>query len=138
MRLTVHRLDPHAYLPTKAYPDDVGWDLYLLADAALAPGETAKLRTGVAVAPPEGYWTEIKPRSGIPGELLIHNGTIDPGYRGELLIKARNLGDAPLTLAAGTRVAQLIAHRLVDLPLAEVDALPVASRGASGFGSSGR
>lgn len=140
--LRVRRLDPRAQLPTRAYPDDAGLDLYALEGATLAPGQRGAVRTGVAVEIPPGQAGLVLPRSGLArrhGIALVNApGLIDSGYRGEVHVLLLNTDSASaFTIASGDRVAQLVLVR-VEVPSVEaVEALEVSERGAGGFGSSG-
>jgi len=138
----VQRLDERALLPTRAYPGDAGLDLYALDDAVLEPGERASVRTGIAVEIPEGQAGLVLPRSGLAARhgiaLVNAPGLIDSGYRGEVQVLLLNTDRrAPVTIAAGDRIAQLVLVR-VELPeVLEVGALALSQRGDGGFGSSG-
>jgi len=138
----VQRLDERALLPTRAYPGDAGLDLYALDDAVLEPGERASVRTGIAVEIPEGQAGLVLPRSGLAARhgiaLVNAPGLIDSGYRGEVQVLLLNTDRrAPVTIAAGDRIAQLVLVR-VELPeVLEVGVLALSQRGDGGFGSSG-
>ena len=141
-RLRVRRLHPDAVLPSAAHPGDAGLDLVAVEAVTLAPGGRATVPTGVAVAVPHGWVGLVHPRSGLArrhGVTVLNTpGTIDAGYRGELLVLLVNLGDETVELAAGERVAQLLLQR-VGLPeVVEVDELDETARGSGGFGSTGR
>ncbi len=140
--LRVQRLDPRAHLPTRAYPDDAGLDLYALEECVLGPGERAAVPTGIAVEIPAGQAGLVLPRSGLAARhglaLVNAPGLIDAGYRGELRILLLNTDrSTPFTVAAGDRIAQLVLVR-VELPaVEEVSGLAESDRGGGGFGSSG-
>lgn len=141
LRLT--RLDPELPLPQRAHPGDAGVDLHARSEVTLAPGERALVPTGVAVAVPPGAVGLLHPRSGLAlrhGVGMVNApGTVDAGYRGELKVVLINLDPKePVTLQRGDRIAQLIVQRVEQLPVVEVDELDDGSRGAQGFGSSGR
>jgi len=110
-------------------------------DFALAPMERRLVRTGLALAIPNGYEAQVRPRSGLALRqgLTLPNApaTIDSDYRGELLVALINLGSEPVTVARGTRIAQLVFHRVEEVELEEVAELPPTPRGAGGFGSTG-
>ena len=126
----------------RAHPDDAGIDLYAAIDLVLAPGRRQVVGTGIAIALPVGTVGLIHPRSGLAARagLSIVNtpGTIDAGYRGEIKVCLINLDpEAPITIARGDRIAQLLVQR-VELPqVVEVDELDDTARGAGGYGSSG-
>ena len=142
MIIPVQRLDPDLPLPTYAHPGDAGADLYAAVDVDLAPGERALVPTGVAMALPEGYAAFVHPRSGLAAKhgLSIVNtpGTIDEGYRGEIKVMLINHDlVAPIRLARGDRIAQLVIQRVERAEFVEHDALPDSVRGVGGYGSTG-
>jgi len=137
------RLHPDAALPVRVHPGDAGLDLVACEDVALGPGMRAAVATGWAVAIPEGMAGLVVPRSGnaLRMGLTVGNapGLIDAGYRGELKVILINLGDAPVAIATGDRIAQLVLVPVALGAAAEVDELPESDgRGAGGFGSTGR
>ena len=135
-------LDPGLPVPARAHPDDAGLDLRTTTDVEIAPGERALVGTGVAVALPPGYAAFVCPRSGLAAReglgVLNAPGTVDAGYRGEILVCLVNHDPRrAIVLRRGDRVAQLVVQR-VELPAVRVvDELPVSGRGADGWGSSG-
>jgi dUTP pyrophosphatase len=140
--LRVRRLDPRAMLPTRAYPDDAGLDLYALEEAVLEPGERASVRTGIALEISPGQAGLVLPRSGLAmrhGISVVNApGLIDAGYRGEVQVLLLNTDRrSSFSLAAGERIAQLVLVRVETPAVQEVSALAVSERGAGGFGSSG-
>lgn len=141
-QLRVLRLDPRATLPTRAYADDAGLDLYALDAVTLEPGERASVRTGVAVEIPQGQAGLVLPRSGLAARhgiaLVNAPGLIDAGYRGELCVLLLNTDRlAVCALSAGDRIAQLVLVDVVTPAVVEVDSLSESERGGGGFGSSG-
>ena len=142
LEIAVVRLDPDLPLPGYAHPGDAGADLVAAEDVVLAPGERTLVRTGVALALPEGHVGLVHPRSGLAARhgLSIVNapGTIDSGYRGEVKVLLVNLDpQEPIELRRGDRVAQLVVQRVERVGFVEVDRLPDTSRGAGGYGSTG-
>ena len=142
MRLAVARLGSGARLPTRAYPDDAGLDLYAAEPARLGPGERASVGTGVAVQIPAGHAGLVLARSGLAARhgiaLVNAPGLIDPGYRGELRVLLLNTDrSASFDIAPGDRIAQLVLVAVAAAEVDEVEELPGTSRGARGFGSSG-
>tara|TARA_R110000787_G_scaffold16825_8_gene52958 strand:+ start:12059 stop:12514 length:456 start_codon:yes stop_codon:yes gene_type:complete len=117
-----------------ALPDD--------EPVVLAPGARAMVPTGLSVAIPEGYEIQVRPRSGLAAKhgltCLNTPGTIDSDYRGEIKVILINLGAEPFTIARGERIAQLVLAPVTQLAWAETDSLDETSRGAGGFGSTGR
>ena len=140
----VKLLDPRAKLPAYGSPDAAGADLYALTDGpvSIAPGETVKLRTGLAVAIPQGYVGLVCARSGMACKrgLAPANkvGVIDADYRGEVIIFLHNHGDAPQVVEDGDRVAQLLLVPYLTAQFAPAEELDGTARGAGGFGSTGR
>ena len=141
-KLRVRRLDPRAQLPTRAYPDDAGLDLYALEAAQLAPGERASVGTGIAVEIPVGQAGIVLPRSGLAARhgiaLVNAPGLIDSGYRGEVRVLLLNTDrESTFDVAPGDRIAQLVLVRVETPEVAEVEELALSERGEGGFGSSG-
>jgi dUTP pyrophosphatase len=140
--LRVVRLDAAAVLPRYAHPGDAGLDLVAARSVELAPGARAAVPTGLAVEVPDGWVGLVHPRSGLARRhgVTVANapGTIDAGYRGEVQVLLVNLGDEPVAIAAGDRIAQLLLQRVGRVQVIEVDELEDSVRGAGGFGSSGR
>jgi dUTP pyrophosphatase len=141
--LLVQRLDPDLPLPERAHPGDAGLDLRARIDVTLGPGERALVPTGVAVALPAGHVGLVHPRSGLAVRhgigLVNAPGTIDEGYRGEVQVVLINHDpDAPVRIARGDRIAQLVVQRVEPVQVAEVEELPPSPRAQGGFGSTGR
>jgi dUTP pyrophosphatase len=138
----ITRLDPAVPLPGYARPGDAGADLFAAEDVVLAPGERALVRTGIAIALPEGYAGFVHPRSGLAAKhgvtLVNAPGTIDAGYRGEIKVILLNTDLAEtVSLRRGDRIAQLVVQRVENVTFREVPALPESARGENGFGSTG-
>jgi len=129
-------------LPARQTSGSAGYDVCSAdADFTLRPSERRLVRTGLALAIPAGFEAQIRPRSGLALKhgLTLPNtpATIDSDYRGELMIAMINLGTEPVTVARGTRIAQMVFQRVEDVELKLVSALPHSERGAGGFGSTG-
>lgn len=141
----VVRLDHGADLPLPHYatPDSAGMDLLCAesSDVTLAPGARAMIASGIAIALPSGFEAQVRPRSGLAAKhgVTVANspGTIDADYRGEIKVILINLGDAPVTLSRGDRIAQMIIAPVVQATWNEVPGLDDTTRGAGGFGSTG-
>ena len=138
----ITRLDPAVPLPGYARHGDAGADLCAAEDIDLAPGERAVVRTGIAIALPEGYAGFVHPRSGLAARhgitLVNAPGTIDAGYRGEIKVVLLNTDLAKaVSLRRGDRIAQLVVQRVENVTFREVPALPESARGDNGFGSTG-
>lgn len=142
MDVLVRRLEPDLPLPAYAHPGDAGADLVAAQDVELAPGERALVRTGIAIALPEGYVGLVHPRSGLAARMgvtvLNAPGTVDSGYRGEILVNLVN-HDRVITakICRGDRIAQLVIQRVERAHFHVVDHLPDTVRGAGGHGSTG-
>jgi dUTP pyrophosphatase len=141
--LPFKRVDPAAELPGRAHPGDAGFDLRSAVDVEVGPGERVMIPTGLAVAIPDGHAGLVLPRSGLASTygLTLANapGLIDAGYRGEVICAVVNLDrTAPVKIARGDRIAQLVVVPVAEVDPAWADELPPSARGAGGFGSSGR
>ena len=130
-------------LPQRATPGSSGVDLRACVGepVTLAPGARALIPTGFAMALPEGYEAQVRPRSGLAAQagvtMLNTPGTIDADYRGEVRVLAVNLGQDDVVIRRGDRIAQMVIKRVPASELVEVDELPASERGEKGFGSSG-
>ena len=146
-QLRVRRLPHGAGLPLPAYQTAhaAGLDLAAAvpADApvTLAPGARGFVPTGFAIALPEGFEAQVRPRSGLAARhgvtVLNTPGTIDADYRGEIQVILVNLGAEPFTVTRGLRIAQLVVAPVARASVIEADALDDTARGAGGFGSTG-
>ena len=107
----------------------------------IASGESALIPCGFAIAIPEGFEGQIRPRSGLGTKhlLLIPNspGTIDADYRGEIMVALLNLGPGPFEITPGMRFAQLVISPVARTTWIEVADLPSTTRGTGGFGHTG-
>lgn len=141
--VSVQLLDPQAKLPAYGSPDAAGADLYVVADGpvTVAPGGTAKLRTGLALAIPQGYVGLVCARSGMACKrgLAPANkvGIIDADYRGEVMVFLHNHGDEPQVVEPGDRVAQLVIVPYLTARFTQAEGLDDTRRGSGGFGSTG-
>ena len=130
-------------LPRYQHEGDAGLDLPSRIDYVLEPGERAMIPTGIAVAIPRGYAGFVLPRSGLAsrhGIALVNSpGLVDSGYRGEMKIIMINADKhEPFHIKRGDRIAQLVIQRVEEVTVVEVDELGGTSRGAGGFGSTGK
>jgi dUTP pyrophosphatase len=141
--VAVRRIDPDLPLPAYAHPGDAGADLVAAEDVELAPaGGRALVRTGIAIALPEGYVGLVHPRSGLATRLgvtvLNAPGTVDAGYRGEILVNLVNHDPRePAKISRGDRIAQLVVQRVERAHFSAVDDLADSRRGTGGHGSTG-
>lgn len=138
------KLDDEASQPTQGTKSAAGWDLRALNDTEVVKGSSTKIRTGLAVAIPEGWEGQIRSRSSLGAKgMIMPNGvgTIDSDYRGELMVLATWIGEGDsIKLAKGERIAQML---IAPVPLTtykevSLDELSATDRGEGGFGSSGR
>jgi dUTP pyrophosphatase len=140
---------PHAEgLPLPAYQTAHAAGLDLLAAVperaplALAPGKHALVPTGLAIALPEGFEAQVRPRSGLAAKhgvtVLNSPGTIDADYRGEIQVILINHGAEPFIIRRGERIAQMVIAPVVQGTLVPVASLSETDRGSGGFGSTGR
>jgi dUTP pyrophosphatase len=137
--IPILRLIPDAVLPTRAHPNDAGLDLYLAEDVVIGPAAGRTVRTGIALAIPEGHVGLVADRSSMAKKgLKTAGGVIDAGYRGEILIVLWNLSREEATLSKGERVAQLLILPIATPAVRETDSLDDTARGLKGFGSSGK
>jgi len=130
-------------LPSRQTTGSAGYDLASAEpDTVLQPMERRLFRTGIALAIPQGFEAQVRPRSGLAlkqGITLPNTpATIDSDYRGELMVALINLGSTPVSVTRGMRIAQLVFQRVESVELKLVDELPVSERGAGGFGSTGK
>ncbi|MEO6792027.1 MAG: dUTP diphosphatase [Ornithinibacter sp.] len=140
--VTVTKVHPRAELPAYSTDGDAGADLVSVVETTLAPGERALLRTGLTIALPPGTVGLVHPRSGLAHRhgVTVANapGTIDCGYRGEVLVNLVNLDPVEsFTVHVGDRIAQLVIQSYLHGDFAEADSLPDSARGDTGHGSTG-
>ncbi len=139
----VKRLPGAGDLPLPAYATAgaAGMDGVSAEDVTLAPGARHAVATGLAVAIPQGFEIQVRPRSGLALKhgVTVPNtpGTIDSDYRGELKVIMINLGAEPFAIRRGDRVAQLVLAPVTQASWLEVDELDETARGEGGFGSTG-
>jgi dUTP pyrophosphatase len=132
-------------LPAYATPHSAGVDLLAAVgqgeEIVLRPMERALIPTGLAMALPEGFEAQIRPRSGLAlkhGITCLNSpGTIDADYRGEIKVMLINLGGEPFVMTRGMRIAQMVVAPYVQVTFAPTDTLPPTERGTGGFGSTG-
>ena len=143
IKVEVKRLPHGAGLPLPAYATSgaAGMDVVSAEDVTIAPGARHAVATGLALAIPEGYEIQVRPRSGLALKhgITVPNtpGTIDSDYRGEMKVILINLGPEPFAIARGDRVAQLVLAPVVQAAWHEVAELDATERGEGGFGSTG-
>ncbi len=137
--LRFKKLDPAATLPARGSSSAAGLDLYSVERVCLAKLERALVRTGLAVAIPEGYYGRVAPRSGLATKqgIDVLAGVIDADYRGEIQCLLYNTGDQTVELPAQTKICQLIIEKIITPDAEWADDLSETARGAGGFGSTG-
>ena len=144
IRIAVLRLAHGAGLPLPAYATAgaAGMDVVAAEAVTIPPGARHAVATGLALAIPEGWEVQVRPRSGLAlrhGVTCLNTpGTIDSDYRGEVKVILINLGTDPFVVQRGERIAQLVPAPVQRATLDEVDALDETGRGLNGFGSTGR
>ncbi|MDD2511108.1 MAG: dUTP diphosphatase [Syntrophomonas sp.] len=144
MKVLFTRLHSHDLpLPRYMTPGSSGLDLYAAIDGELMipAAKLVLVPTGLALAIPEGYEAQIRPRSGLALKhgitILNAPGTIDADYRGELKVIVINLGDKDYILKRGERIAQMVFSRVEKAELMELESLDETLRGTGGFGHTG-
>ena len=132
-------------LPSYQSPSAAGLDLLAAVSSAtpviIAPGARALVPTGIAIALVSGYEAQVRPRSGLAARhgLTVLNtpGTIDADYRGEIHVLLINLGEEPVTVERGMRIAQMVIAPVARAHILDVTFLDQTTRGSGGFGSTG-
>ncbi len=143
--MAIERLNGSDDLPLPRYMTDhaAGMDIVaaVSGEVTLSPGARALIPTGIAIALPEGYEAQIRPRSGLAvrnGVTLVNTpGTIDADYRGEIQIILINHGDEPFVVRRGDRIAQMVVAPVSRVLWELKSALPSSARGTGGFGHTG-
>ena len=130
------------FLPSYANPGDAGADLKSTEDINIPACGRALVHTGVKIALPDGYVALVHPRSGLAAKsgitVLNTPGTVDAGYRGEIMVTLFNSSDTDFSVKRGDRIAQLVIQQVEKASFIKVSELPESERGARGFGSTGR
>lgn len=143
LEILVTKLHPSAIIPTYAKPGDAGADLYAIEEKTLKPGERALVKTGIAIALPEGYVGLVHPRSGLAlknGISVVNSpGTIDSGYRGEIGVVLINHDlNESFSVKVRDRIAQLVIQKFETAIFKTVSQLPPSERASGGYGSTGK
>jgi dUTP pyrophosphatase len=130
-------------LPSYATALSAGMDLIAAVDdpISLEPGARAVIPSGIAIALPQGFEAQVRPRSGLAAKhgvtVLNSPGTIDADYRGEIGVILVNFGDETFHVDRGMRIAQMVVAAIETVAWSETDKLPASVRGDGGFGSTG-
>lgn len=137
--LSFEKLDPNAVLPTRGSQSAAGLDLYSIEAITLNPNERRVIRTGLAVAIPEGYYGRVAPRSGLAIQkgVDVLAGVIDADYRGEIGCLLHNVGEERIDLPAQSKICQLIIEKIITPAAMWTNRLSETGRGSGGFGSTG-
>lgn len=143
MSIKFKRLEHGVGLPLPAYQTAgaAGMDICSAVSCAISAGEKRAVPTGFAVAVPEGWELQVRPRSGLAAKLMVtvgnSPGTIDSDYRGEIQVILFNHGKTLFTIKRGDRIAQIVPKQAPRLEVVEVDTLDETERGEGRFGSTG-
>lgn len=145
MKIRLKKLRETAVMPSQGSSKAAGYDLYAcIPDGSISinPGEIQKIPTGISAAPEsDDVALCLFPRSGLAtkhGVTLINSiGLVDSDYRGEIIVPLVNLGQFPVTIKDGDRIAQLVVLGVIRAEFEEVEELPDTDRGSGGFGSTG-
>ncbi len=140
MELKIKKLIPNATLPNYAHVGDAGMDFFASEITVIKKGERVQVKTGIAMAIPEGYVGLVWDKSGLSHKhgLKTLGGVIDAGYRGEIMIGMINLSSEDYTIEAGHKVAQMLIQKVESPEIIEVEELDDTSRGIGAFGSTGK
>ena len=132
-------LTPEASKPKKAHPDDAAFDVFVAQAGTVPPKGWLDFKTGVSMQMPIGFYGKFASRSGLAFKHDVHcfHGTVDNGYRGEMVIRLFNYGEKPFRVNVGDRVAQLVILPYGAFDGEVVDELDSSERGVNGFGSTG-
>lgn len=145
IEVAIRRLPGHEDIPLPRYMTEhaAGMDIFaaVIQEEVIRPGERKMIPTGVAIAVPEGYEAQVRPRSGLAiknGVTLVNTpGTIDADYRGEVGIIMINHGSEPFVIRRGDRIAQLVVHQVCRVVWKPDESLQDTARGSGGFGHTG-
>jgi len=135
--LPVKRLSPTAKLPNKAYFSDAGFDLFSNETSNLKPVSRSMIKTGIALAIPNGHVGLIWDKSGLASKsgITVLGGVIDAGYTGEIIVTLFNTSEVSVEITQGQKIAQILIQAIDQVNLVEVSEL---NRGEQGFGSTGK
>lgn len=143
IKIDIQSMTPAAIIPEYANDGDSGADLYAVERVGIFPGDAAGIRTGVKVRIPKGYEAQIRPKSGLAlnHSITVLNtpGTVDSGFRGEIVVIMINHGKNEYIVEAGAKIAQFVLCAVERAEFNQVDDISddETTRGAGGFGSTG-
>ena len=144
MNINIKRINEKAIIPTRGSEYAAGYDLYAWVDKVvqIKPHETVKIGTGLSIEIPDGYFGDIRPRSGKATKEGLRPantpGTVDSDYRGEVIVAIHNDFDTVGTIEPNERIAQMVILPYLSVTFNEVDELSDTDRGTHGFGSTGK
>lgn len=139
VKVKIKKLKEDAVIPKYATSKDACCDMYANDDVTVPPCSVAKIGTGIACEPPEGFMLQILQRSGLASHGIFPvGGVIDEGYRGELIVALYNSTSEPFEVHKGDRIAQMAIKRYQQIDFNEVKELSSTDRNSNGFGSSGK
>jgi dUTP pyrophosphatase len=138
--LPIKKLAEQAVIPTMSNTSDAGYDLYSIEDRYIGPHQRALIKTGIAMAIPDGFVGLIWPRSGLSVKhgVDVFAGVVDAGYRGEVGVCLFNSSELQLEIKQGDRIAQILFQPVSHFQLIESEDLSFTKRGDGGFGSTGK
>ena len=142
MTLAFKRIHPQATLPAYAHASDAGMDIRSVAEVVLPARGRALVPTGLVMLLPPGYEAQVRPRSGLALKngitVLNAPGTIDAGFRGEIGVILFNTTEVDYIVHIGDRIAQLVIAPVTQVEPVEANEIDETTRGAGGFGSTGK
>lgn len=142
LSVRIVQLHEHAVLPKYQTVGSAGLDLHAVEDSEIWMGGVSIVPTGIAMAIPQGYEAQVRPRSGLAAKnsvtVLNSPGTIDSDYRGEIKVILINHGDELFKIRRGDRIAQIVFAPVSRVSFDTVSSLDESERGSGGFGSTGR
>ena len=139
MKIQIQRITKEVDMPSYSHEGDAAFDLRASEEGILKPGEKKIVKTGLKMAIPEGHVGLIWDRSGLAAKNGVHvlAGVVDSGYRGEVGVVLKNLGEEDIEITLNMRIAQMLIQPVVSANLEETEDLEETSRGEGGFGSTG-
>jgi len=138
-KIKVEKISPQAKIPLKAHSDDAAYDLFSNDYYSIAPYGQALVATGIKMAIPAGYAGLIWDKSGLASSgITVMGGVIDAGYRGEIKVIIKNLGEDDFNIVPGQKIAQIIIQPVLNLAIEEGEIIDETTRNSKGFGSSGK
>jgi len=139
MKMQIQRVTKEVDMPSYAHDGDAAFDLRAAEEGVLKPGEKKVFKTGLKMAIPLGHVGLIWDRSGLAAKNGVHvlAGVVDSGYRGEVGVVLKNLGEEDIEVTLNMRIAQMLIQPVVSANLEETEDLEATARGEGGFGSTG-